>query len=312
MRCQRPLPVGGSLHSPENLFDIPAQAPRVRPRRFCQAHLAKHGEARNIMPRARPRHFAQPSLHRIPRHREVLRSEVRAGFARVLHEPPVDRGEPLLGNLAAFRLDPVQFRAIPNLARTQVRRNSPNALLHILAAQAQNLAAVSHSSNHHVNMRVLGVVVFSRNPFEVRSQILLHLRDQFARQPRQVNPVPKFRRDDQLPELLIACGLPGLKFPRDVHSFGLPAESHRLRVVLKCCALAREIPPVRFPLPPNLVLQIRHPDRAALMVRTRAFPFSAWRAVACLSAAPGIVHEKPESARPRGTFVPGNARLWRS
>ena len=163
-----------------------------------------------------------------------------------------------------------------------------------------------------MNMRVLGVVVFSRNPFEVRSQILFHLLYQFARQSRQLDPVPELRRDDQLPELLIACRLPALKFPRDVHSFDVPAESHRLGVVLKCGALACEIPPVRFPLPPNLVLQVHHPHCAALMVRARAFPFSAWRAVACLSAASGIVHEKPESARPRSTFVPGNARLWRS
>jgi hypothetical protein len=86
-----------------------------------------------------------------------------------------------------FRLGPVEFCAIPKLARTQVRRNTPNPLLHKLAAQTQNLAAISHASNHHVNVRVLGVVVFSRNPFEVRSQFLLHLPDQFAGQPRQID-----------------------------------------------------------------------------------------------------------------------------
>jgi hypothetical protein len=132
------------------------------------------------MPRARPRRFAQPGLRRIPRHREVLRSEVRTGFARVL-QPAVDRGEPLFGNLTTLRLDPIQFCAIPNLARTQVRRDSSNTLLQILAAQTQNLAAISHSANHNVNMRVLGVVVFSGNPFEFRSEILLNLPNQFAR-----------------------------------------------------------------------------------------------------------------------------------
>jgi len=91
------------------------------------------------MSRARPGRFAQSSLRRVARYREVLRSEVRAGFARILQEPPVDRGEPLLGNLTAFRLDPIQFCAIPELACTKVRRNSPNTLLNILAAQAQDL-----------------------------------------------------------------------------------------------------------------------------------------------------------------------------
>src|ERR1700735_1155979 len=84
-------------------------------------------------------------------------------------------------------------------------------------------------------MRVLGVVVLSRDPFEIRAQILLHLFDQFARQPWQIAPAPESRRDDQLPELLIAHGLPALKLPRDVYSFSLPAESHGLDLVAECC-----------------------------------------------------------------------------
>jgi len=58
MRCQRPLPVGGSLHRPEHLFEVPPQAPRVWAGRFCQTHLAEHGEPCNIMSHARPRRFA--------------------------------------------------------------------------------------------------------------------------------------------------------------------------------------------------------------------------------------------------------------
>ncbi len=272
MRRQRSLPVGGSLHCPENLFEVPAQPPRVRPRRFCKAHLAKHGEARDIMSCARSRRFAQPGLRRIPRDREMLRSQVRAGFAarlfRSLRSIDVSRFSVTSRRSASAPSSSVRYPSWRVHRSAAIR---PNPLLHILAAQAQSLAAISHATNHHVNMRVLGVVVFSRNPFEIRSQILLHLRDQFARQPRQIDPVPKFRRDDQLPELLIARGLPVCKLPRDVDRFVLPAESHGFGVVFKCRALAREITPVCFPLPSDLVLQIRHADRATLMVRTRGF-----------------------------------------
>jgi hypothetical protein len=42
-------------------------------------------------------------------------------------------------------------------------------------------------------MRVLRVVVLHRNPFEIRSQILLHLFDQTARQARQLYLITEFR-----------------------------------------------------------------------------------------------------------------------
>jgi hypothetical protein len=41
-------------------------------------------------------------------------------------------------------------------------------------------------------MRVLRVVVLHRNPYEIRSQILLHLFDQTARQARQLYPIVRW------------------------------------------------------------------------------------------------------------------------
>ena len=66
------------------------------------------------------------------------------------------------------------------------------------------LTVVSDAPDNDVNMRVLRVVVLNRHPFEVRSQILLHLLDQIARQAGQIDPITKFRRDDQFPEPFIA------------------------------------------------------------------------------------------------------------
>jgi len=63
----------------------------------------------------RPRHVAHASLRRIPRDREKLRSHVRNEILRVLQKSAVYRGKPLLGNFAALRLRPVEFRAIPKL-----------------------------------------------------------------------------------------------------------------------------------------------------------------------------------------------------
>jgi hypothetical protein len=57
-------------------------------------------------------------------------------------------------------------------------------------------------------MRVLRVVVLHRNPFEIRSQILLHLFDQTARQARQLYPITEFRRDNQFKQPLVPRALP--------------------------------------------------------------------------------------------------------
>src|SRR6185437_14408488 len=202
------------------------------------------------------------------------------------------------------------FRAIPQLAGTQVRRNTPNPLLHILTAQTQSLAAISHTPNHHMNMGMLGVVVLCRYPFEICSQILLHPSEQFARKSWQIHFVTEFRRHDNFPHLLIARSLPALKLPRDVDGFSLATESHGPGIVLKCRALTRNVAPVCLPLSSDLILQVRYADRATLVVRAHRFPFSSWRAVTCLSAAAGVVHEQLESVRPGCAFVPRDTRLW--
>src|SRR5580700_1827899 len=115
---------------------------------------------------ARSCRFAQSGLCSIPRHEEILPTQVRAGLLRVLPEPSVDRCEPLLSSLAAFCLDSVEFSAIAQLPGTQVCGNASDPLLHILAAQTQRLAVISPATDHHVNMRMLGVVMLNCDPFE--------------------------------------------------------------------------------------------------------------------------------------------------
>ena len=94
---------------------------RVRPHGFGKPHLAKDGEAGDIMTYARSRPVAQPGLHRITRKGEMLRLQVRAELLGILQKPAVDRREPLLCDFTTLRLGPVKFCAIPELARTQVR-----------------------------------------------------------------------------------------------------------------------------------------------------------------------------------------------
>ena len=113
---------------------------------------------------------------------------------------------------------------------------------------------------------MLRIVVGNRRPFEGRPEIVLHALDQTARQAGQIDPITKFRRHDQFPKPFIARGLPALELRGYVDHVALTAESHRLRIVFEGGALARQITPMRLPLTSRPVVQVRHPNGAALMV----------------------------------------------
>src|SRR5580658_2398275 len=159
-------------------------------------------------------------------------------------------------------------------------------------------------------MRVLRVVVGNRSPFQGRPQLVLHALDQTARQAGEIDPITKFRRHDQFPEPFIARGLPALEPRGNVDRVALPTESHSLRVVIESGTLACQVTPMRLPLTSRPVVQVRHTNGAALMVRTRTsrFPASSG-AVANISARPGVVHQEPESAGPCRALIPPYAGL---
>jgi hypothetical protein len=54
---------------------------------------------------------------------------------------------------------------------------APNPLLDVLAAHPQSGAVGSKAADHHVDMRMFGIVVFDRNPFEIRTQVLANPSD---------------------------------------------------------------------------------------------------------------------------------------
>ena len=89
-----------------------AHPPSARSRRLCEPHLAKHGQARGVVARARPCGFAKFGLRRIANNGEMVQDRLQC----VSQEPFVDRGKTLLGNLTAFSLRAIGFRAISRLA----------------------------------------------------------------------------------------------------------------------------------------------------------------------------------------------------
>ena len=78
--------------------------------------------------------LGQSGLRGISRYSEGLRFRGWTGFLHVSHEPAIERGEPRLGDFAAFRLRRVEFRPVPELAGAQVPGDSPNPALDVLPA----------------------------------------------------------------------------------------------------------------------------------------------------------------------------------
>ncbi len=159
----------------------------------------KDGEAGSIMLGAKARHFAQTGLSRIPNNLEILWSEIRAGIRRFPHYPAVERCESGLRDLAPFRLCRVELRSKPELPGAKMLGGAANSLLNVRSAHPQGGAIGFEAADHDVNMRVFGVVVLDRNPFEVGSEVLLHTVHQIAREATQLNLITKFRGNNQLP-----------------------------------------------------------------------------------------------------------------
>ena len=179
--CQSLLPIGRSLHRSKHLLGIAPHKPACSTGRFGQAHSVKDGEACGFVLGAQACRLAQSGLSRIPNNREILRSEIRAGIRRFPHDPPVERCKSRLRDFAPFRLCRIEFRSIPELPGAQVLGHASNPLLDIFPAHAQGGAIASHAADHDMSVRVLGVVMLHRNPFEVGTEILLHTLHQIAR-----------------------------------------------------------------------------------------------------------------------------------
>ena len=108
--------------------------PRVWPRRFCQAHSPKYGEAGSLMLHVYTCRLGQSGLIGLSRHSEGFRFRVSTGCLHVSHEPAIKRRESRLSDFTPFRLRRVELRSVPELARAQVPGDIPNPVLNVLPA----------------------------------------------------------------------------------------------------------------------------------------------------------------------------------
>lgn len=111
-------------------------------------------------------------------------------------------------DLTTLRFGGIKLCTKPELARTMIFRDLPDALADEIPAEPNLPSFRSNTSQCDMNMRVLGVEVSHGYPFQWHPQVRLHLCDQIACQPCQVHSISKLWRDNQLPKPPVARLLP--------------------------------------------------------------------------------------------------------
>jgi hypothetical protein len=70
-------------------------------------------------------------------------------------------------------------------------------------------SAVVKAAKCNVNVRVLGIVVYDGDPFQLRDKSLFDPTHQIANVLFKIHPLAELRRDDDFEHPFIASGLPG-------------------------------------------------------------------------------------------------------
>src|SRR5437763_16358019 len=121
-------------------------------------------------------------------------------------------------------------------------------------------------------MGMARIEMSDRDPLQIHAQILLHPGQQLPRLALQVEALPEFGGNDQLEQPCVSRQLPGAERLRDLDSFSRGSEANSAVLSLPCCTLARDVPTVSRPLPPDAVRRIGYTDGASLKVGLPRWP----------------------------------------
>ena len=117
----------------------------------------------------------------------------------------------------------------------------------------KRLASLVHSPQSDVNMRMVCVVVNDCDPFQLGPKIALQSGHQLLRVGLQVEPITKFRRDDDLEKTLVSGLLPCAQALRNIHRLLSAVEASSISFCFLGCTLTCQIVAVGFPLASTLV-----------------------------------------------------------
>src|SRR6266568_1040488 len=195
-----------------------------------------------------PRETSDLGLCRITLDHEVV------GLSRILAlNHAIQAGETKLVNLAALGFDSILDRAMTEFLRNQVLCTRSDAGFHVLSRKAERLAPLVDTPQRNMGMRVFGVVVDDRYPFEIGPEVPLHPGHEFPRVILKVDPVPELGRDDNFEEAPIARSLPRIESSSNINTGLGTAETGSVLLGFLGCPFACQVVAMRFPLAGVLV-----------------------------------------------------------
>jgi hypothetical protein len=163
---------------------------------------------------------------------------------------------------------PVVLGQLTELLRALVLRDGADAFLHIFPTQMQRVS-VAPDPQSDVHVRVFGIAVSHGNPLQRSVQVPFHPAQNVAGESEQIDAVAKLRRDDQLPQALVSCGLPFGELSCNFNSLPGGVETRWSVVTLRPSPFALDVPTVGAPMAGSRVAGVDDPDRATLEMRTR-------------------------------------------
>jgi len=174
MCCQSLLTVSAALHGSEYVYEVPPHTPSLRTGGLGQSDGFKDHQSLCGAPFDQRCAWTESSAAWVRVGREE-RGLSGFGSVSIPLDDPVKRRITMLVYLATLRIGGIEFRPIPKLARAQILRDVANTLPNQVPAETKRPTFRSYASERDVNMRVLGIEVSRRYPFEPCTEIDLHL-----------------------------------------------------------------------------------------------------------------------------------------
>jgi hypothetical protein len=136
------------------------------------------------------------------------RSEFETSVRRIAQDRPIKTREPLCRDLLLKLAGGLDLRVRTEFAGDEICRLRAQTMRDVVAGNHEVVSLVITAANHDVTMGMPRVEVISRDPVELRAEILFHLPHEVADKGLQVRKFcAVFGRHDE-PELVAIAGAP--------------------------------------------------------------------------------------------------------
>src|SRR6266849_6965897 len=139
----------------------------------------------------------------------AVRLEALVADHPIQARPPLKRAVDL-GPVLAFddplaREQDLAFGAWPELALEDLLAQLADAPANVVTVEREHTSILPHAPDEQVDVRVVGVVVIDRDPFEPCIEIAFHSRHHLAHVGAQIDPLGVLGRHDERPHQLVAA-----------------------------------------------------------------------------------------------------------